>query len=111
MGEQHANGWRVSRHRLVADVTVGVIANPMSGRDIRRLIASASVFPNAEKAKVRRRQVEANLLHAPLKPVAQVESTGQPAGCVRRDTLDRFGSLAISRGEALSRVPTGPAGD
>jgi hypothetical protein len=38
MGEQHANGWRVSRHRLVADVTVGVIANPMSGRDIRRLV-------------------------------------------------------------------------
>jgi hypothetical protein len=36
MGEQHANGWRVSRHRLVADATVGVIANPMSGRDIRR---------------------------------------------------------------------------
>ena len=35
MGEQHANGWRVSRHRLVADATVGVIANPMSGRDIR----------------------------------------------------------------------------
>ena len=50
MGEQHANGWRVSSHRLVADVTVGVIANPMSGRDIRRLVASASVFPNAEKA-------------------------------------------------------------
>ena len=31
----------------MADVTVGVIANPMSGRDIRRLVASASVFPNA----------------------------------------------------------------
>ena len=28
MGEQHANGSRVSRHRLVADATVGVIANP-----------------------------------------------------------------------------------
>ena len=52
MGEQHANGWRVSRHRLVADITVGVIANPMSGRDIRRLVASASVFPNAEKASM-----------------------------------------------------------
>ena len=52
MGEQHANGWRVSRHRLVADHTVGVIANPMSGRDIRRLVASASVFPNAEKASM-----------------------------------------------------------
>ena len=50
MGEQHANGWRVSRHRLVADATVGVNANPMSGRDVRRLVASASVFPNAEKA-------------------------------------------------------------
>ena len=52
MGEQHANGWRVSRHRLLADATVGVIANPMSGRDIRRLVASASVFPNAEKASM-----------------------------------------------------------
>jgi hypothetical protein len=26
MGEQHANGWRVSRHRLVADATAGVTA-------------------------------------------------------------------------------------
>lgn len=52
MGEQHANGWRVSRHRLAADATVGVIANPMSGHDIRRLVASASVFPNAEKASM-----------------------------------------------------------
>jgi hypothetical protein len=29
MGEQHANGWQVSRHWLVADATVGVIANPI----------------------------------------------------------------------------------
>jgi predicted polyphosphate/ATP-dependent NAD kinase len=50
MGEQHATGRRVSRHRLVADVTAGVIANPMAGRDIRRLAASASVIPNAETA-------------------------------------------------------------
>jgi predicted polyphosphate/ATP-dependent NAD kinase len=39
----------------VADATVGVMANPMSGRDIRRLVASASVFPNAEKAAPYRR--------------------------------------------------------
>jgi hypothetical protein len=52
MGEQHANGWRVSRHRLVADAPVGVIASPMAGRDIRRLVASASVFPSAEKASM-----------------------------------------------------------
>jgi predicted polyphosphate/ATP-dependent NAD kinase len=32
------------------DVTVGVIANPASGRDVRRLVAGASVFGNADKA-------------------------------------------------------------
>jgi predicted polyphosphate/ATP-dependent NAD kinase len=32
------------------DVCVGVIANPASGRDIRRLVAGASVFGNADKA-------------------------------------------------------------
>ena len=48
MGEQHANGSRVSRRRLVVGATAGVIANPMPGRDLRRLAASASVFPNAE---------------------------------------------------------------
>jgi len=31
-------------------VCVGVIANPASGRDIRRLVAGASVFGNADKA-------------------------------------------------------------
>jgi predicted polyphosphate/ATP-dependent NAD kinase len=35
---------------MAADVTVGVIANPASGRDIRRLVAGASVFGNADKA-------------------------------------------------------------
>lgn len=32
--------------------TVGVVVNPLSGRDIRRLVAHASVFPNAEKANM-----------------------------------------------------------
>jgi len=32
--------------------TVGVIANPMAGRDVRRIVAQASVFPNAEKARM-----------------------------------------------------------
>lgn len=31
---------------------VGIIANPASGRDIRRLTSRASVFPNAEKASM-----------------------------------------------------------
>jgi predicted polyphosphate/ATP-dependent NAD kinase len=33
-------------------VTVGVVANPASGRDIRRLVAGASVFDNAEKGSM-----------------------------------------------------------
>ncbi|MQA10611.1 MAG: ATP-NAD kinase [Pseudonocardiaceae bacterium] len=32
--------------------TVGIVANPASGRDIRRLVAQASVFPTAEKANM-----------------------------------------------------------
>jgi predicted polyphosphate/ATP-dependent NAD kinase len=32
--------------------TVGVIANPASGRDIRRLTSYASVFPTSEKANM-----------------------------------------------------------
>jgi predicted polyphosphate/ATP-dependent NAD kinase len=36
--------------RVSGAVTVGVIANPASGRDIRRLVAGASVFGNADKA-------------------------------------------------------------
>ncbi|MHA6803504.1 ATP-NAD kinase family protein [Salinifilum ghardaiensis] len=39
--------------------TIGVIANPMSGRDIRRLVAQASVFPNAEKANMVLRLISA----------------------------------------------------
>lgn len=35
--------------------TIGIIANPASGRDIRRLVAHASVFDNLEKAHILRR--------------------------------------------------------
>ncbi len=34
------------------EVTVGILANPASGRDIRRLVAQASVFPIAEKCSM-----------------------------------------------------------
>src|SRR3954453_10509726 len=36
--------------RVSDDALVGVIANPASGRDIRRLVAGPSVFGNADKA-------------------------------------------------------------
>jgi predicted polyphosphate/ATP-dependent NAD kinase len=40
-------------------VTVGIIANPSSGRDIRRLVSHASVFPTAEKANMVQRVLAA----------------------------------------------------
>jgi len=36
-------------------IAVGIIANPASGQDIRRLIAHATVFPNHEKVNIVRR--------------------------------------------------------
>jgi predicted polyphosphate/ATP-dependent NAD kinase len=43
----------------MADAVVGIVANPMSGRDIRRLVAHASVFPTAEKAHMVQRMLTA----------------------------------------------------
>jgi len=43
----------------VGDAVVGVVANPLSGRDIRRLVTQASVFPTAEKANMIQRMLTA----------------------------------------------------
>jgi predicted polyphosphate/ATP-dependent NAD kinase len=43
----------------VGDAIVGVVANPLSGRDIRRLVTHASVFPTAEKASMIQRMLTA----------------------------------------------------
>lgn len=37
---------------VVEGSAIGIIPNPMSGRDIRRLTSQASVFPNTEKASM-----------------------------------------------------------
>ena len=37
---------------VVEGSIIGIIPNPMSGRDIRRLTSQASVFPNTEKASM-----------------------------------------------------------
>jgi len=42
-----------------SSVTVGIVANPASGRDIRRLVSHASVFPTAEKANMVQRVLAA----------------------------------------------------
>jgi predicted polyphosphate/ATP-dependent NAD kinase len=43
----------------VGDAVIGVVANPLSGRDIRRLVTQASVFPTAEKANMIQRMLTA----------------------------------------------------
>src|SRR6516225_4684725 len=43
----------------LGDAIVGVVANPLSGRDIRRLVTQASVFPTAEKANMVQRMLAA----------------------------------------------------
>lgn len=49
----------VDEEGAVADAVVGIVANPLSGRDIRRLVAQASVFPTAEKAAMVQRMLSA----------------------------------------------------
>ncbi len=43
----------------MGDAIVGIVANPLSGRDIRRLVTQASVFPTAEKASMIQRMLTA----------------------------------------------------
>jgi predicted polyphosphate/ATP-dependent NAD kinase len=41
----------------MGEAVLGIVANPMSGRDIRRLVAKASVFPTVEKANMVQRML------------------------------------------------------
>jgi predicted polyphosphate/ATP-dependent NAD kinase len=41
--------------RVMSEIAVGIIANPASGRDIRRLVAHGTVFDNQEKVSIVRR--------------------------------------------------------
>lgn len=43
----------------MGDAIVGVVANPLSGLDIRRLVTQATVFPTAEKASMIQRMLAA----------------------------------------------------
>src|SRR4051794_41469879 len=56
-GQLETNGALVAP--VVPGSSMGIVANPMSGRDIRRLVAQASVFPNAEKTNMALRLIAA----------------------------------------------------
>ncbi|MCE3550214.1 NAD(+)/NADH kinase [Pseudonocardia sp. RS11V-5] len=74
--------------------TVGIIANPMSGRDIRRLVAQASVFPNAEKTNMA------------LRIVAACAATGVSRVLLSTDAMGVAGGVARAR-ERGTTVPHG----
>src|SRR5205085_3579245 len=71
---------------------VGVVANPASGRDIRRLVTGASVFDNAEKANMVLRLMTglgaAGVERVLMMPAAGVSAT------LHRQLRGRTGELA-----------------
>ena len=81
---------------MSAGACVGVVANPASGRDIRRLVAGASVFGNADKAGMVYRLL-AGLGAAGVEKVLMM-----PAG-------DGLSSALHGQLRAARRAPTTPA--
>lgn len=88
---------------------VGIIANPASGRDIRRLTSRASVFPNAEKASMIVRAI-AGLDAAGVRDVLIMPDSGGISGlvfralgessAVRSGTHPRFIDMPVSSSAA-----------
>lgn len=78
---------------VVPGSAIGIVANPMSGRDIRRLVAQASVFPNAEKT---------NMV---LRLLAAAGAAGVERALVSTDGMGVAGGVA--RGLAKRRAGAG----
>jgi predicted polyphosphate/ATP-dependent NAD kinase len=72
---------------------VGIVANPMSGRDIRRLVAQASVFPNAEKTNMALRLVAAAGATGVARVLMSTDGMGVAAGVVRARDKRRPGAV------------------
>jgi predicted polyphosphate/ATP-dependent NAD kinase len=77
---------------VVPGSTIGVVANPMSGRDIRRLVAQASVFPNAEKTNMALRLVAAAGATGVDRVLMSTDAMGVAAGVVRARDKRRPGA-------------------
>jgi hypothetical protein len=80
----------------VASVSVGVIANPASGRDVRRLVTGASVFDNAEKGAMVHRLL-AGLGAAGVDRVVMMPAGDGVSASLRRHLGGRTGLLAARR--------------
>jgi len=68
---------------VVPGSAIGIIANPMSGRDIRRLVSQASVFPNTEKTSMVLRIIRAAGALGVERVLMSTDSFGIAAGVLR----------------------------
>jgi predicted polyphosphate/ATP-dependent NAD kinase len=93
--------------------TVGVIANPASGRDIRRLVTGASVFDNAEKGSMVFRLM-AGLGAAGVERVLMMPAADGVGAALDRQLHSRHTTVPDARFpvlEVLDQAPTGTADD
>ncbi len=84
--------------------TVGIIANPSAGKDIRRLVAQGRVVSNQEKANILRR-VFSGLIAMGVEKVVVMPDT---SGLARPAMYDSRGQIDA---EFLKLVPTGSQDD
>ena len=77
-------------------VSVGVVANPASGRDVRRLVTGASVFDNAEKGAMVHRLM-AGLGAAGVDRVVMMPAGSGLSQSLQRHLSGRTGHLAAQR--------------
>lgn len=79
---------------------IGIIPNPMSGRDIRRIVSQASVFPNTEKASMVLRILRAAGTIGVERVLLSTDTFGIAAGVQREITR-----LTTARSTAHLRWP------
>jgi predicted polyphosphate/ATP-dependent NAD kinase len=91
---------------------LGVVANPMSGRDIRRLVAQASVFPNAEKTNMVVRLIAAAGAGGIERVLISTDAMGVAGGVLRARDKRRAATGRWPELEFLALDPiTGTAAD
>jgi predicted polyphosphate/ATP-dependent NAD kinase len=91
------NGLPAGTLPVVPGSTMGIVANPMSGRDIRRLVAQASVFPNAEKTNMA------------LRLIAAAGATGVETVLMSTDGMGVAGGVVRARDRRRAGAPRWPS--
>ncbi len=89
----------------MGDAIVGIVANPLSGRDIRRLVTHASVFPTAEKANMIQRMLTAFAVVGVHRVLLSTDLGGISAAVFRATTRRREQDPRWPEVEFLDRRP------